>query len=109
MTVKPVVPRAQARADAESAIDYYLAEGAPDAALGFVDALEQAYTYLSRNAGTGSPRYGHELGVMGLRSWPLSTYPFLLFYLEHDEHIDIWRVLHTRRDIPVRMAAPDSP
>lgn len=108
MTIKPVVPRAQASADVESAIDYYLAEGATDAALGFIDALEQAYAYLSRNAATGSPRYGHELGLAGLRAWALTTYPFLVFYLERDDHIDVWRVLHTRRDIPQRMAEPDS-
>ena len=104
MTAKPVTPRAQASADVESAIDYYLAEGATDAALGFVDALEQAYRHLSHHAATGSPRYGHELGLAGLRAWPLTHYPFLVFYLERDDHIDVWRVLHTRRDIPQRMA-----
>jgi toxin ParE1/3/4 len=92
----------------ESAIDYYLAEGATDAALGFIDALEQAYRHISSNAATGSPRYGHELGLAGLRSWPLTAYPFLVFYLERDDYIDVWRLLHTRRDIPVRMAEPDS-
>ena len=108
MSVKPVVPRAQASGDVESAIDYYLAEGTTDAALGFIDALEQAYRHLSRNAATGSPRYAHELGLAGLRAWPLTHYPFLVFYLERDEHIDVWRVLHTRRDIPQRMAEFDS-
>jgi toxin ParE1/3/4 len=109
LTTKPVVPRAQASADAESAVDYYLGEGAADAALGFIDALEQAYAYLSRNAATGSPRYGHELGLAGLRAWPLTAYPFLVFYLERDDHVDVWRVLHTRRDIPQRMQVPDNP
>jgi len=108
LTIKPVIPRAQANADVESAIDHYLAEGATDAAIGFIDALEQAYEFLSRNAATGSPRYGHELGLAGLRSWPLTTYPFLVFYLEREDNIDVWRVLHTRRDIPQRMAEPDS-
>lgn len=107
MTAKAVVPRAQATADVENAIDHYLAENAPDAALGFVDALEQAYGHISRNAATGSPRYAHELDLPGLRSWPLTTYPFLVFYLERDDHIDVWRVLHTRRDIPQRMVEPD--
>lgn len=108
MTAKTVIPRAQVSADVDSAIDHCLAEGASDAALGFIDALEQAYAYLSGNAATGSPRYGHELGLPGLRAWPLTTYPFLVFYLEREDHIDVWRVLHTRRDIPQRMAEPDS-
>ena len=108
MTAKAVIPRAQVSADVDSAIDHYLAEDASDAALGFIDALEQAYAYLSRNAATGSPRYGHELGLPGLRAWPLTTYPFLVFYLEREDHIDVWRVLHTRRDIPQRMTEPGS-
>jgi len=78
-----------------------------DAALGFVDALEQAYGHISRNAATGSPRYAHELGLPGLRTWPLTNFPFLVFYLEAEDHIDVWRVLHTRRDIPQRMSEPD--
>lgn len=104
MTRKPVVPRAQASADVESAIDHYLAENAVDAALGFIAALEQAYDHLSRHAATGSPRHGHELGLANLRTWPLTKYPYLVFYLEREDHIDVWRVLHTRRDIPARMA-----
>ena len=103
-----MVPRAQVSADVDSAIDHYLAEGASAAALGFIDALEQAYAYLSRNAATGSPRYGHELGLPGLRAWPPTAYPFLVFYLEREDHIDVWRVLHIRRDVPQRMTEPDS-
>jgi len=53
-------------------------------------------------------RYGHELGLAGLRAWPLSHYPFLVFYLERDDLVDVWRVLHTRRDIPRRMAEFDN-
>ncbi len=108
MKAKPVIPRAQASADVESALDFYLLEGATDVALGLIDALEQTYAYLSRNAATGSPRYGHELGLAGLRAWPLSDYPFLVFYLEQEDHIDVWRVLHTRRDIPQRMAEQEN-
>ena len=109
MTAKPVIPRAQATADVEAAIDHYLLEDAADAALGFVDALEQAYGHLSRNAATGSPRYAHELGLPGVRTWPLTTFPFLVFYLEAEDHIDVWRVLHARRDIPQRMSELDRP
>ena len=74
-----MIPRAPVSADVDSVIDHHLAEGASDAALGFIGALEQAYAHLSRNAATGSPRYGHELGLPGLRGWPLTTYPFLVF------------------------------
>jgi toxin ParE1/3/4 len=36
----------------------------------------------------------------GLRFWPLKRYPYFVFYLERETHIDVWRVLHAERDIP---------
>ena len=107
MRVKPVVGRGRAELDIDAAIDYYLGEDASDAAIGFIDALEQAYRYISLHAATGSPRYGHELGLPGLRSWPLTRYPYLVFYLVSADQIDVWRVLHTSRDIPERMREPE--
>jgi toxin ParE1/3/4 len=106
---KPVIPRTLACRDVDEAIGYYLGEGADEAALGFADALEQAYTHISRHPGTGSPRYGHELNLPGLRSWPLTRYPYLVFYVERTHHIDVWRVLHGQRDIPVWMQEPEIP
>jgi toxin ParE1/3/4 len=88
------------------AIDYYLRESAEGAASGFVDALEQAYAHISRNPATGSPRYGHELNLPGVRSWPLARYPYLVFYVEQPDHIDVWRVLHARQHIPAWMQEP---
>jgi toxin ParE1/3/4 len=104
---KPVVPREQANQDVDGALAYYLTENAESAALGFVDALEQAYTHISRHPSTGSPRYAHELNLPGLRFWPLTRYPYLVFYVERTDHIDVWRVLHGQRDIPVWMHEPD--
>ena len=49
---------------------------------------------------TGSPRYAHELNLPGLRSWPCKRYPYLVFYVELADSIDVWWVLHTRRDTP---------
>lgn len=100
MTLKPVVPRTLARQDVEEAIAHYLEEGAEQAALGFIDALEQAYAHIARHGASGSPRYAHELDLPGLRTWSLQRYPHLVFYVEHDDHIDVWRVLHGMRDIP---------
>ena len=107
MKAKPVVPRDLANRDVDEAIDYYLQEGAENAALGFIEALEQAYTHISRQPATGSPRYAHELNLPGLRSWPLTRYPYLVFYLERTDHVDVWRVLHDRRDLPAWMQDPD--
>ena len=52
---------------------------------------------------TGSPRDAHALGIPSLRAWPLTRYPFLVFYVEAADHIEVWGVLHTSRDIPERM------
>jgi len=107
--VKPVVPREQANQDVEAAVACYLEEGTASVALGFVDALEQAYTHIAHHPGTGSPHYGHELDLPGLRSWALPRYPYLVFYVERPDHIDVWRVLHGQRDIPAWMRSPDAP
>ncbi len=101
MKSKPVIPREWASRDVDEAIDCYLSEGAEQAALGFVDALEQAYFHIGLHPASGSPRYAHELSLPSLRSWSLAHYPHLVFYVENDDYIDVWRVLHGQRDIPV--------
>lgn len=100
MTAKPVVPRAQANLDVDAALAYYLSEGAETAALGLIDALEQAYGHIGDHPATGSQRYAFELNLPGLRVWPLARYPYLVFYIEQPGYIDVWRVLHGQRDIP---------
>lgn len=109
MRPKPIVPRELALRDVDEAIDFYPNEGGEPAALGFIDALEQAYTHIGRHAATGSPRYAQALNLPGLRFWPLTRYPQLVFYVEHGDHIDVWRVLHGRRDIPAWMLDADEP
>jgi toxin ParE1/3/4 len=97
---KALVQRALALGDVDLAITHYLEQDTEAAALGFVDALERAYAHISKHPATGSPRYAHELSIPELRSWPLSKYPYLAFYVEQTDHIDVWRVLHMKRDIP---------
>ncbi len=103
MKAKPIIPRALANQDIDDAISYYLNEATEQAALGFIDALERAYKHISRHPESGSSRYAHELDLPGLRSWGLKRYPYLVFYIERDDHIDVWRVLHGMRDIPAWM------
>jgi toxin ParE1/3/4 len=106
VTAKPVIPREQAVHDVEEILDYYLTEGAAQAAMNFIDALELAYEHIGENPATGSSRYAFELDLPGLRSWPLARYPYLVFYVERKEHIDVWRVLHGKRDVPRWMQEP---
>lgn len=100
MKPKLVIPRALASQDVDDAISYYLSEGAEQAALGFIDALEKAYARIGRHPSAGSTRYAHELDLPGLHYWPLKRYPHIVFYVERDDHINVWRVLHGMRDIP---------
>ncbi|MDR1227902.1 MAG: type II toxin-antitoxin system RelE/ParE family toxin [Azoarcus sp.] len=100
MKAKPVIPRALAKQDVEETVGYYLSVEAEQAALGFIDALEQAYTHIGRHPATGASRYAHELDLPGLRSWSLKRYPHIVFYVERDDHVDVWRVLHGARDLP---------
>lgn len=106
--IKPVIPRELAKRDVDEAIDYYLTEGGLELALGFIDALEQAYIHIAHHPATGSSFYAHELNLPGLRFWPLTRYPHLVFYIEREDHIDVWRVLHGQRDIPAWMREPQA-
>ncbi|MNO83432.1 Plasmid stabilization system protein [compost metagenome] len=103
MKAKPVIPRALANQDIEEALAYYLSEAGEQVALGFVDALERAYSHIARHPAAGTTRYAHELDLPGLRCWGLKRYPQVVFYIERDDHVDVWRVLHGQRDIPAWM------
>lgn len=108
MSLKPLIPREAANRDIEAAIEHYLVDAGEATALRFIDALENAYTHVSRHPSSGSPRYAQELDLPGLRSWPLKRLPYLVFYLEHIDHVDVWRVLHVGRDIPSWMREADA-
>ena len=104
---KPVVPRELANRDVDEAIANYLREAGDHVALSFVDALERAYRHISRHPASGSSRYAAELNLPRLRSWSLGRFPHVVFYVETEECIDIWRVLHGARDIPAWMQETD--
>jgi len=107
MTSRPIIPREQARRDIDVALDHYVEEAGERVALGFVDEIEAAFAAISRNPGLGSPRFAYELELPGLRTRRLRRYPYLVFYVETDQVIDVWRVLHARRDIPAWLSDPD--
>ena len=104
MKALPVIPRALALQDVALAVDFYRSEAGRAVALGFVDALQQAYEHLARHPATGSLRYAHALELPGLRAWPLRRYPYLVFYFVQPDHVDVWRVLHGARNLPQWLA-----
>jgi toxin ParE1/3/4 len=99
-----VVPRERAHRDVEEAIGFYLREAGVDIALRFIDTLERTYSAIAQHPGVGSLRYAHELDLPRLRHRGLSQFPYLVFYVERADHIDVWRVLDARRDIPASLA-----
>ena len=100
MSAKPVAVRQAAAQSIDQAIDHYLQEGGEALALRFVDALEDAYGHIRSFPATGALRYAAELGVASLRFWPLKKFPYLVFHVEREDHVDVLLVLHGKRDIP---------
>jgi len=105
---KPVLPRELANRDVEAAVDYSARGAGVEIALGFIDALQSAYRAIAEHPALGSPRYAQELALPGLRSRALKGFPYLIFYIERENQIDVWRVIHSRRDTPSRMQEPQT-
>jgi len=89
----------RARQDELDAIAYYARDAGLDVALRFRKALRGAYESMIAAPATGSPRYGAILDIDGLRSRKLRGFPYLVFYVLRGNRIDVWRVLHSKRDI----------
>ena len=107
MTIKPVILRVLAEQDIEQASFHYQSEGGEALALDFIEEAEQAFRRIGRNPAIGSPRYAYELGLEGLRAWPLRRFPYLISYIEQPNALDVWRMLHGQRDIPTWMQSPE--
>lgn len=96
---RPIFVRPLATADIDDAAAY-LAEQSVPAAIGFLDAVEQAFSLLAERPEIGSSRFAHLLPGLHPRLWPMTGYPYLIFYVERDGVVEIIRVLHSRRDHP---------
>jgi toxin ParE1/3/4 len=98
--VRTVRLRERAAVDLDQAVDYYLAEANADVAVRFVDAVQRAIGQISRSPESGSLRFSYELEIPDLRVRPLARWPYLVFYVVGNEVVDVWRILHSCRDIP---------
>lgn len=104
---KPVRLRQLAATDLEAASDYYRLEAGEQVALDFIDAVERGVKRISRSPHLGSLHFAYELAIPDLRAWSLQRFPYVVFYIVADDEIDVWRILHTRRDLPATIL-PDS-
>lgn len=109
MTVKSIVPRESARRDVENAVDYDAREGGTQVAINFIDAVQSTFDLIARHPASGSLRYAYELGLSDLRSMTLKAFPYIVFYLEQANYVDVWRILHAGRDIPAWLQDPEVP
>jgi len=105
---KPVIPRVLAEEDLDRACDHYLATAGIAVAMEFLHDFEGAIAHISRFPDTGSPRYGFEPSLAGVRFWPMKKFPFLVFYIETENQIDVWRVMHGNMDITTELHDPDT-
>lgn len=104
---RPVRLRALAAADIEAASGYYVDQVSEQTALEFIDAVERGIRRISRNPNVGSLHFAYELALPDLRAWPLQRFPYVVFYVATSDVIDVWRVLHSRRDLPTALQPPD--
>jgi toxin ParE1/3/4 len=100
--MKMLAVRPQALLEIEVAASYYEGE---QAGLGgrFSDTVEAAFMKIQATPGIGSSRYGDL--VPGLQMYVLPTFPFLIFYLEHADRLEVVRILHAKRDLPQELQA----
>ncbi|MEJ1091449.1 type II toxin-antitoxin system RelE/ParE family toxin [Microbacterium istanbulense] len=95
----PLRRRSLADADVEDAVAWYISEAGPDVALDLVDDIERAYELIAQNPGIGSMRIGLEIGIPALRTFTLERFPYAIFTMEYADRVEVWRVLHTSRDL----------
>lgn len=101
--MKPPQWHPLARLDADEAANWYAEQGGLALELRFIQSLDTAIAQIAGQPGIGASRYAEVLKLRDLRFWSLKGFPCLIFYLERDTHVDIWRVLHAQRDIPAWM------
>ena len=111
VAAEPVRLRECASLDIGGAADHYRDQAGVVVALRFIGVVERVTRRIGRNPQLGALGFAYELGIPGLRSLPLDRFPYLVFYVERDDYVDVWRVLHTKRDIPGTLLGqpPDEP
>lgn len=96
--------RESAASDVDDAVDHYQREAGEAVALDFIESLERCVRQIGGAPHIGSLRFSYELGIPELRVLGTRQFPYLVFYVPDDDSIEVWRVLHSRRDIPTTLA-----
>ena len=102
--MKPAILRPQAQRDRQSEVRYYRKEAGSKVAVRLVNATSAALDQIGIEPGIGSPVLGRILGIPGLRTWQVSKFPLLWFYVERNDRLDVVRLLGERQDIVAILA-----
>ncbi|MEI2769499.1 MAG: type II toxin-antitoxin system RelE/ParE family toxin [Candidatus Competibacter sp.] len=103
MKARRIYRRPLAEQDILEHFEYLLGER-PEAALRFVDAVEDALRQLADMPLMGVSRPFAKPGLEDIRMWPIPDFErFLIFYRPHMDGIEAVRVLYGMRDIPAIM------
>jgi toxin ParE1/3/4 len=89
--------------DFDAIVDHYIHTANFDVAVRFVQALDAAYAVLAQAPEAGAPILGAAIGLPGLRTWKLRSFPHLICYT-HAEQVLVWRILHAQRDLAAALA-----
>jgi len=98
--MKSAIQRALAQQDIGKAFDHYLRVAGTAIAADFVREMDACMQRIERFPEAGSLRYADLLDVEGLRFSIIERFPYLVFYFERPDYLDIVRVLHQHQDTP---------
>ena len=107
MIDKRIERRSAASRDIRLAAAFYVDRGGERLARRFADSVDTAIRRVARHPAAGSPRYEELTKIAGLRSRQLRQFPYLVFYIEHPDHIEVLRVLHAERDLMAELSDAD--
>jgi toxin ParE1/3/4 len=106
MAAKPILVRVVAGDDMRNAVGFYEREAGARVASRFADQLVRAFRKISAHPKIGSPRYADQFKFEGLRHRQVHGFPYLIFYAVRGENVEVFRVLHSARDIPQWLVDP---
>ena len=98
--MKSAIQRALAQQDIGKAFDHYLRVAGAVIAADFVREMDACMQRIDLFPEAGSLRYADLLDVQGLRFSIIEHFPYLVFYFERPDSLDIIRVLHQHQNIP---------
>ena len=83
----------------------YIAEDSPDAGADFIDKVEESCALLATQPTMGTRYRGENVAIQNVRFVPVKKFVhFLIFYRVHEDTVEILRVIHGARDLPLLLS-----